>query len=101
MIRDYGIQFTVPMLPPVLLPGSWRELLAFDDRPGHEAFPGREEGARATVHAVREDDDLVVGEEGRDLLLAGLDLVEGLMGIRVFVSRVLELDHHQRQAVDK
>ena len=89
------------MLPPVLLTGSRRELLAFDGTPGHEAFPGREEGARAVVHAIQEDDDLVVGEEGRDLLLAGLDLEEGLMGNRVFVGRVLELDHHQRQAVDK
>jgi hypothetical protein len=51
--------------------------------------------------AVGDDQHLVVLEGVRDLLLVGLNLVVGLPDVGVFVGRVLQLDQHQRQAVDE
>ena len=51
--------------------------------------------------AVRDHQHLVVLEHVGDLFLVGLDLVVGFPDIGVLVGRVLQLQQHQRQAVDE
>ncbi len=78
-----------------------RGFLPLDGAPGHEALFGSGEGADAGLQAVRSDQDFVVGEERRNLLLVGLKLLEGLPDGGVFVGGVLEFHDAERQAVDE
>src|SRR5665647_873517 len=57
--------------------------------------------AVARLQPVRRDQQLVIREQTGDLLLVGLELVEGLLDRRLLVGRVLELDDSERQPVDE
>ena len=77
------------------------EVFALDGPPGHEPLFVGGQRADAGVEAVGDDERFVEGEERRDLLLVGLELVEGGPDGGVFVGRVLQLDDGERQAVDE
>ncbi len=72
---------------------------AADRPPRHEALAVRGQAADACVNPVGDDQRLVEGEQGLDLLLVGLELVEGRPDGGLLVRRVLQLHHRQRQAV--
>ena len=74
---------------------------AVDGAPGHEPFAVGGEGADAGMDAVGDDQRLVEGEEGGDLLFVGLKLVEGGPDGGVLGGRVLQFHDRQRQAVDE
>ena len=74
---------------------------AVNRAPGHEAFAVGGEGADACMQPVGDDQGLVEGEEGGDLRLVRLELVERGPNGGLFVGRVLQLQHRQRQAVDE
>ncbi len=74
---------------------------AVDRAPRHEALPGAGERAVARLDAIARDEQLVGGEQAGDLLLVGLQLVEGLPGRGLGIARVLELDDGQRQPIDE
>ena len=74
---------------------------AVDGPPGHEPFAVGGEGADARVEAVGDDQRLVEGEQRRDLLLVGLELIEGRPDGGLFVGGVLQFHDRQRQAVDE
>jgi hypothetical protein len=81
------------------LEGAGRDhLLAVDRAPRREPLEARADRADPGL-AVGDDQERVVGEQRRDLLLVGLELLVGVGQRRVLIPRVLELDHHQRQAV--
>ena len=75
--------------------------VAVDRAPGHEALGVGRQRAQQRVGAVGDHQHLVVLEGVGDLFLVGLDLVKGLPDVGVRVGRVLQLDQHQRQAVDE
>ena len=60
--------------------------------PGHEAVASGGEGADLGVEAIGDDEALVVGEEAGDVVFVGLELVEGLVDVGVFVCGVFEFD---------
>ena len=69
--------------------------------PGHEPFEIGGQGAQAGVEAVRGGEGGVGAEEGGDLVLVRLELVEGPFEGRVLVAGVLEFYHGQRETVDE
>ena len=74
-----------------------RSILAAGNRsPRFEPFLARPERPDARLHAVRDDERRVDGEQRRDLVLVGLKLLPGGPDSRVLVGRVLELDHRER-----
>ena len=75
--------------------------LAGDGAPGLEPLSPGGERADARLVAVRDDEQLVQGEQGGQLGLVGLKLLPRRPDGGVLVGRVLELDHAQRQAVDE
>jgi len=74
---------------------------AVDGAPRHEPLPGSGQRAVARLDTVARDEQFVADEQARDGVLVGLELLEGLLRGGGHVGRVLELDHGQRQAVDK
>ncbi len=72
-----------------------------DGAPGLEPLLARAQRADARLHAVGDDQRRVGGEQGRNLGLVGLELLEGGRDRGVLVGRVLQLDHGQGQAVDE
>ena len=65
---------------------------AVDRPPGHEPFPVGRDRADPGVQAVGDDQQLVEGEQAGDVLLVGLELVEGRLDRGVLVAGVLQLD---------
>jgi hypothetical protein len=82
-------------------PAQRVERIAVNRAPGHEALAVGRERTQQRLAAVGHHQRLVGLEDVRDLRLVGLDLVEGLPHVGVQVGRVLQLDQHQRQAVDE
>ena len=76
-------------------------VVAVDGAPRHEAFPIGGERARARLQAIGNDQQFVGGKQAGDFALVGLELIERAAQRGVFVGRVLEFDHAQRQAVDE
>ncbi len=74
---------------------------AVDGAPGHEALAVGGQRAQAGRDAVGDDQQRVVSEQVRDVLLVVLQLVVGGPDVGVLVAGVLELQQHQRQAVDE
>ena len=74
---------------------------AGDGAPGLEPFLPGAQCADARLHAVRDDQHRVAGEEGGDLRLISLELVEGGPDGGVLIGGVLQLDHGEWQAVDE
>ena len=68
--------------------------------PWHEAFEVGRQRAEAGVEPVGDHERGIRAEEGRYLVLVGLELVERPVEGGVPVAGVLQLDHGQRQAVD-
>ena len=77
------------------------ELLAIDGAPVHEALGIGRQRAHARLAAIGNHQDLVVVEQIGNLLLVGLNLIEGLPQVGVHIGGVLQLQQHQRQAVDE
>ena len=77
------------------------EGLPGDGAPGLEPLPSGGQRADPRRHSVRDHQDRVHGEQRRQLGLVGLKLIPGGSDRRVFVRRVLQLDHSKRQAVDE
>ena len=75
--------------------------VAVDRAPGREALPVGRERAGARDHPVRDDQQLIADEQVRDLLLVGLELLEGGVRRGLLVAGALELHDPQRQAVDE
>ncbi len=73
--------------------GSRLNVLTMNHAPGHKAFPRGEKRPGGGIHSIQENYNLVVGKQGRDILLVGLDRVEGFVGIGLFVGRILEFDY--------
>ena len=63
--------------------------------PGHEPFEIGRQRAEARVEAVRGHEHGVRAEQGRYLVLVGLELVEGPFEGGVLVARVLQLNDGQ------
>ena len=77
------------------------EPLARDRAPRlHPLAPGRER-ADPRLDAVGDQQHFIEREQRRQLGLVGLELLERRPDGGVFVGRVLELDHRQRQPVDE
>ena len=76
-------------------------VVALDRPPRLEPFLVGRQRADAGLQPVGDDQHLVVDEQRRDLLLVGLQLVEGVPDRGVLVAGVLQFDHAQRQAVDE
>ena len=74
---------------------------AADGAPRLEPFHPRGERADAGLGPVGDHQQLVHGEQRRQLGLVGLELLPGLLDRGVLVGGVLELDHAQGQAVDE
>ena len=74
---------------------------AVDGAPLQKALGVGRQAAQAGIRPVRDDQQLVGLEHVGDLLFVGLNLVVGLPDVGVLVSRVLQLDEGQRQAVDE
>ncbi len=72
-----------------------------DGAPGQEALPRRGERAHPRMGAVGDHQCLVGHEQGLDLGLVGLQLVEGPPDVRLLIGRVLQLQHCNGQAVDE
>ncbi len=81
--------------------GRWGDLLAFDRLPGHEPLPFASQRPDSSVQAIRNDQHFIEGKKRRDLRLVGLELPECRPDVRVFIRRILEFHHGQRQAVDE
>ncbi len=78
-----------------------RDRPAIHRPPGHEALAVGGQGADPRLEAVGDHQHGVGAKERRDLVLVGLELVEGPVQGGVLVPRVLQLHHGQGQAVDK
>ena len=74
---------------------------AVDGAPGHEAFAVAGQRAHARLDAVGNHLQGVGVEQVGNVLPVGLQLVPGRPDVRIFVTGVFQLDHHQRQAVDE
>lgn len=55
----------------------------------------------ARLQPIAGDEQFVTGEEARDHVLVGLQLLEGLLGGGVHVGGILEFDDRERQAIDE
>ncbi len=75
--------------------------LAVDGAPGHEAFPVGRQRADTGLEAVADDQQRIAQEQVGNVVLVGLQLVEGGPQVGVLVAGVLELDHHHRQSVEE
>ena len=64
--------------------------------PGHETFQIGRQTAKTRLQSVRGHECCVGAEQGRNLLLVGLKLVECPFERSVLVTRVLEFDHGER-----
>ena len=84
-----------------LVGGFGNELVAVDGLPGHSAFEGGVDDAEAGLDAVGDHFDLVVGEEGGQVLMVGLELVPGSFDGGLLVGEVLQLDDGEGDAVDE
>lgn len=77
-------------------------ILALDALPLEEPTPVRRQRANAAVRAIGADDESVVGEERRNpvlgMLVAGDVVIERRARRH---ARLLQLDDHQRQAIDE
>ena len=76
-----------------------RVLPPADRAPGLEPLAPRAERTDPRLHPVGHDQRRVVREQGRDLRLVRLELLEGGPDRGVLVGRVLELDDRERQPV--
>ena len=76
-------------------------LLAAQQAPARIASELRRQRAVARHRAVGNDVQQVAVEQLRDVRLVGLDLVPRRLDVGVQIGRILQLDHHQRQAVDE
>jgi len=74
-------------------------LFPFDRSPGGKALPVGRERANTSLIAVGDHQELIEGEEGGDLFLVGLKLVEGRPDRGLFVSGIFELNDSQRDPV--
>ncbi len=74
---------------------------AIDGAPAGKALDIRRQRAHTRLAAITDHQNLVVVENIRNLLLVGLDLVECLDQISMHIRWVLQLQQHQRQAVDE
>ncbi len=79
----------------------WRIAAPIDRAPGLEPLLARAKDADPRLRAVRDDERAVVVEERRDLRLVCPELVERRPDRGLLVSRVLQLDHAERQPVEK
>ena len=70
-------------------------------RPGLEPLPSGGQRANARFDSVRDQQGRVHGKQRRQFGLIGLELLPGGPDGRVFVCRILEFDHPERQAVDE
>ena len=75
--------------------------LARNRTPGLEPLPPGGKGTDASVEPVRHDERGIEGEQRGDFGPVGLQLLPGGPDGGLFVDRVLQLDDHQRQAVDE
>ena len=80
---------------------GWSQFPAIHSTPGHETLLIRGERARAGIHAITGNHDCIVGKKRRNLVLVGLQLIVGIRDIHNFIRHILQLDDHQRQAIDK
>jgi hypothetical protein len=78
-----------------------RELFTLDGAPRRVALAVRGDRADARVDAVGDQQERVEHEERRQLVLVGLQLVEGRPDRGLFVGRVLQLDERERQPIDE
>ncbi len=76
-------------------------VLVPEGAPGHEALLVGRQRADPGVVAIADDHRLIGDEQLGNLVLVGLDLVEGVPDIDVLGAWALELQHRQRQAVDE
>ena len=75
--------------------------LAIDRAPRLEPLPAAGERAEPRLDAIRDDQQRVVGEQRRDVVQVGLQLVESAVDGGVLVGGVLEFEQRQRQPVDE
>ena len=84
-----------------------RLVLRVHDMGAIHAFPFHKAGIiagdrpRPGKPAVADHQKGVRPEQRGDNLLVGLQLLEGRPHVRLFIRRIFEFDHHQRQPVDK
>ena len=78
-----------------------RDSGAVHGAPGHEAFEAGRQRAEARMEAVRGHERGVRAEQGRYLVLVGLELVERPVEGGVLVAGVLQFNDSQGQAVDE
>ena len=77
-------------------------VLGVDLAPGIEELVRRVKRAELVVHPVGDDDECRVFEQcGNVATVADGELLVGIHDGRVLLERVLEFEHHHRQAVDK
>ena len=81
--------------------GSRGSLLTLNGLPGQEPFLIGSERTQAGIEAIGNNQQLVVVEEGGNILFIGLQLIESRPDGGVLIGGILELQHGQRQAVDK
>ena len=74
-------------------------ILTGDRSPGLEPLPAGGERADPGFRAVGDDQQLIEGEERRDVRLVSLELLPGALDGGVLVGRILEFDDAQREAV--
>ena len=77
------------------------QCLSGDGAPWLEPFLASGQGADARLDAIGDDQQGVVREQGRQFSLVGLALLPCRPDGGFLVSRVLQLQQHQRQAVDE
>ena len=77
------------------------ERQAINRPPLHEALGVAGQRTQPCLAAVRNHQQLVVLDDIGNLFLVGLDLVVGFPDIGLLVGRVLQLQQHQRQAIDE
>ena len=75
------------------------QIHAIDGAPLHEALGIGRQGTHAGIRTIGDDQYLVVLEHVRCLQLVGLELFESFPDIRIGISRILQLDHPQRQTI--
>ena len=78
-----------------------QHLAARDGLPRLEALEGRARDPQSGMDAVRDDQQRVVSEQPRELLVVGLQLRVRLLDGGAGVLGVLELEDHQRQPIDE
>ena len=75
-------------------------LLGGDRAPALKPLPVGAERAHPGVHAIANHQQHIRCEQVGDVLLVGLQLVEGGPDVCLLIGRVLEFDHRQGQAVE-